>query len=156
MKISSSAFQDGAPIPSKYSCDGQRINPPLEFSGVPENTQSLVLIMDDIDVPRSNRPDGIWNHWLLCNIPPDTRLIAENEAPGTSLQTTGGEREYQGPCPPSGEHRYVFRLFALREPLDIDPNTARRDDVLRAMEGKIIARAELTGTFRRARTGAAG
>ena len=152
MRIESPSFRNGGQIPVRYTCDGQNINPSLQFSDVPEGCRSLVLIMDDIDVPRSNRPDGIWNHWLLWNIPPDTREIAEGTIPrGVQGHTTGGELEYQGPCPPNGEHRYVFKLFALDTTLDLDLEATRRPDLLKAMEGHILASAELVGRYTRRR-----
>lgn len=159
MRIHSPAFADGADIPVDYSCDGKGINPPLVFSDVPAQAKSLALIMDDIDVPPSNRPDGIWNHWLLWNIPPNCRGIFEaSEPPGISGHTTGGETDYQPPCPPDREHRYVFRLFALDRVLDLDYESTRHDTLLSAIAGHILAEAELTGRYdlaerRKTRTG---
>jgi Raf kinase inhibitor-like YbhB/YbcL family protein len=150
MRIESPAFEDNGNIPARYTCDANRVNPPLRFIDLPQGTRSLALIMDDIDVPRSNRPDGLWNHWLLWNIPAETRGVGEGaEPPGISGHTTGGETEYQGPCPPEGEHRYVFRLYAIDTMLNLDYESTRRDGVLRAMEGHVLAMAELTGRYRR-------
>lgn len=150
MKIDSPAFADMGAIPARYTCDAERLNPPLRFTGVPGAARSLALMMDDIDVPRSHRPDGLWNHWLVWNLPPDTPGIAEGAAPpGISGHTSGGETEYQPPCPPEDEHRYVFRLYALDNMLDLDLASTRRDDLLRAMEGHTVARAKLTGRYRR-------
>lgn len=150
MKILSPAFDDQESIPARYTCDAGRVSPPLRFTGVPRAARSLVLIMDDIDVPRSNRPDGRWNHWLVWNIPPDTDGIAEGATPpGISGHTTGGETEYQAPAPPQGEHRYVFRLYALDTMLNLDVEKTRREDLLRAMDEHVIAEAELTGRYRR-------
>ncbi len=152
MRIQSPSFEEGGLIPQKYSCDGQKVNPPLSFHDIPQNARSLVLTMDDIDVPKSNRPDGLWNHWLLWNIPANTSGIAEAaQPPGVSGQTTGGETEYQGPCPPDREHRYVFRLYALDTMLNLDHGSTRRAELLKAMEGHVVAQAELTGRYNRPR-----
>ncbi|MDX2150874.1 MAG: YbhB/YbcL family Raf kinase inhibitor-like protein [Bryobacteraceae bacterium] len=149
MKITSEAFEDHGSIPAEYTCDGRRVNPPLSFEDVPRDAQSLVLIMDDIDA--SHMPDSIWNHWLLWNIAPETKGIAAavGTPPGVNGHSTGGELEYQGPCPPEGEHRYVFRLFALDRELHLDVEATRRPSLLKAMEGCILARAELTGRYAR-------
>ncbi len=155
MRIYSPAFLEGAPIPRNYTCDGQRVNPPLRFSDVPPGARSLVLIMDDIDA--TDQPDGIWNHWLLWNIPAGTREIAEaSTPPGISGHTTGGETEYQPPCPPQGEHRYVFRLYALETMLELDYERTRRADILRAMEGHVLDSAELQGRYSRGAVREAG
>ena len=155
MTIFSPAFQGGGAIPQKFTCDGERINPPLRFTDVPAGAQSLVLMMDDIDAV--HRPDNIWNHWLLWNIPPDTHEIPEaSEPPGICGHTTGGETEYQPPCPPEGEHRYVFRLYALDAMLELDYERTRRPALLRAMEGHVLASAELQGRYRRGAVRRAG
>src|SRR5690349_14878042 len=114
MKLSSSAFKEGGIIPSRYTCEGSNINPPLLISEVPESAKSLVLIIDDPDVPPEIRPDRIYDHWIIFNIPPTTRNIAEaSQKEGTPGKSTSGHNRYIGPCPPYGEHRYFFKLYAL-------------------------------------------
>jgi len=145
MKIASPAFDHNAFIPAKYGCDGVNVNPPLEISEVPANTQSLALVVDDPDAPR-----GTFIHWILWNIGPETREISENSVPKDATQgtTSYGEPGYRGPCPPSGIHHYHFTLIALDSKLQLD---ARSDKVKleAAMKPHVIARAELIGLFRR-------
>lgn len=119
MKISSSAFGNNEYIPSKYTCDGENINPSLEFSGVPDS-QSLVLIMDDPDAPM-----GTWVHWIIWNIDSKTTGIKENSVPIGAIQgkNSSATNKYIGPCPPSGTHRYFFKLYSLDVKLDLAPDT---------------------------------
>lgn len=142
MKLTSPAFQDNGKIPDKYTCKGEDINPELKIEGLPEKTKTLALIMDDPDAPR-----GTWDHWILFNVQP-TAKIAENSVPPGAVQgkNSWGKNEYGGPCPPSGTHRYVFKLYALDSPLDLDEK-ATKQDVENAMEGHIIAQAKLTGLY---------
>lgn len=150
MKISSSAFTAGASIPAMYTCDGSDRIPPLAFSDVPPSAASLVLIMDDPDVPASVRPDGMWDHWLVWNIPPATAGVAEGQEPdGIIGKNSGGKPGYMGPCPPDREHRYFLKLYALDALLDLNPETATKKDVLAAMEGHLLDRAELMGRYNR-------
>ena len=146
MRIESPAFQNRERIPSKFTCDGQNINPPLRFSEVPEEARSLVLISDDPDAPM-----GTWVHWTLWNIPPETREIAEDSVPEGSVQgaTSFGKPGYGGPCPPSGTHRYFFKLFALKTKLDIPPET-KADELERLALNNTIEKAEFYGTYNRA------
>ena len=149
MKIESSAFMPNESIPLQYTCDGANTNPPLSFSDVPEKTQSLVLIMEDPDVPVSIRPDGMWDHWVVFNIPPETREIGEGAEPkGIQGMTTFGKTGYGGPCPPDREHRYFFKLYALDAMLDL-PEGATKEEVITAMEGHILSSAELVGKYNR-------
>ena len=149
MKLSSSAFAESGKIPSKYTCDGDNINPPLEISDVPSTTKSLALIMEDPDVPRDLRPDGMWDHWIVFNIPPGTAEIPEGqEPPGTHGAGTSGNQNYFGPCPPDREHRYFFRLFALDSELDLQEK-ATKPELEKAMEGHILEKAELMGRYER-------
>lgn len=145
MKIQSPAFEQNQPIPAKYTCDGENISPPLVISEVPEGTESLVLICDDPDAPA-----GTWVHWTLWNIPPHTKEIPENSAPaGASEGTTSfGNTGYGGPCPPSGTHRYFFKLYALDKTLDLPP-AASPEQLQEAMEGHILESAELVGLYQR-------
>lgn len=150
MKISSPAFENGGMIPKKYTCDGENINPPLSFSNLPDNTKSAILVCDDPDAP-----SGHFTHWLIYDIHPLALSIGENELK-TRIMTNGsrqgqndfGEIGWGGPCPPSGTHRYVFKLYALDKMLNLDLG-AKRKTVEVAMQGHIIAEAELTGTYGR-------
>lgn len=149
MKLTSSAFENGGKIPSIYTCDGKNINPPLEIHDVPPGTQSLVLILDDPDVPSFVRQDQMWVHWVVYNMPPETRAILENaEPPG--IQGSGTEEKpfYQGPCPPDREHRYFFKLYALKSVLKLKPG-ATKEQVEAAMQGEILQKTELMGRYAR-------
>jgi Raf kinase inhibitor-like YbhB/YbcL family protein len=149
MKLTSSAFGQGEKIPAIYTCDGDNVNPPLEITGVPHDAKSLVLIMDDPDVPKSVREDGMWDHWVVFNIPPETRIIEENSEPeGTAGIGTNGETGYFGPCPPDREHRYFFKLFALNTTLDL-PEKSTKAAVENAMAGHVLFHAELMGRYER-------
>ncbi len=147
MKLSSPVFKEGAIIPSVYTCEGKNINPPLEISGQPSNAKSLVLIMDDPDVPASIRPERMYDHWVVYNIPPDTHKIAEHSTPpGIQGRNTGGTNKYYGPCPPDREHRYFFKLYALDRMLDLHPG-ATKGEVEKAMHGHILAECHLMGRY---------
>jgi Raf kinase inhibitor-like YbhB/YbcL family protein len=144
LKLTSPAFENNKEIPSKYTCDGSDISPPLEIGGIPAEAKSLVLIVDDPDAPM-----GTWDHWILWNIP----LVAnidENSVPGGAVQGTNDFKklDYGGPCPPSGTHRYMFKLYALDAILDLAEG-ANKDDVEKAMEGHIIAQTKLIGLYKR-------
>jgi Raf kinase inhibitor-like YbhB/YbcL family protein len=144
MKISSSAFDPNTYIPSKFTCDGENINPPLMFSGAPENAHALALIMDDPDASVS----GGFVHWIVFNFDPKTDVIDENSAPANAVQgqNGAGQSQYTGPCPPSGTHHYHFKLYALDSSLDLG-SSAKREDVERAMQGHILDQAELIGLY---------
>ncbi len=149
MKLISQAFEYEGKIPSKYSCDGENVNPPLTISEVPAKAQSLVLIMDDPDVPQSVREDGMWDHWVVFNIPPDTKDIPENQEPrGTAGLGTNGKTGYFGPCPPDREHRYFFKLYALDSKLDLPEGTDKLT-VEKEMQGHVIDQAVLMGRYER-------
>ena len=145
MKISSAAFENNSFIPSKYTCEGQEINPPLEFKDVPEDTKSLALIVDDPDAPMKT-----WTHWTIWNIDAKTIQIPENSCPKGAIEgvTSFGRTGYGGPCPPSGTHRYFFKLFALDKMLDLSPNSYVRD-IESTIEGHIIQKAELIGLYKK-------
>jgi Raf kinase inhibitor-like YbhB/YbcL family protein len=146
MELSSSAFKDGGKIPSVYTCDGKDINPPLEIKGVPAEARSLVLIMDDPDVPAFVRKDQMWVHWVIYDMPPATRMLKENAAP-PGIQGKGTEKQqYQGPCPPDREHRYFFKLYALKSLLKLKPG-ATKEQVEPAMKGLIIKETVLMGRY---------
>jgi Raf kinase inhibitor-like YbhB/YbcL family protein len=145
MKIESPAFQNNERIPSKFTCDGQNINPQLRFSEVPEEAKSLVLISDDPDAPM-----GTWVHWTVWNIPPETREIPEDSVPEGSVEglTSFGKPGYGGPCPPSGTHRYFFKLFALNTRLDLPPETSAGELETAALN-HAIEKAEFYGLYNR-------
>ncbi len=143
MKITSSAFQEGGNIPSKFTCDGADVNPALRFEGAPAEAKSLALIVDDPDAP-----SGLFTHWLAWNIDPKTTDVAENSAPAKAVQGTNDfpKTGYGGPCPPSGTHRYFFKIFALDQMLDLKAG-AKRAEVDAAMRGHVIAQGELMGRY---------
>ncbi|MCW4008722.1 MAG: YbhB/YbcL family Raf kinase inhibitor-like protein [Candidatus Bathyarchaeota archaeon] len=145
LSVTSPAFENGKFIPAKYTCDGDDVNPPLTIDGVPKETKTLVLIVDDPDAPM-----GTWDHWVVWNIPGSTRQIAENTVPGTEGMNDFGKRSYGGPCPPSGTHRYFFKVYALDVELALKPN-ARKRDVEKAVQGHVLAEGELVGLYRRSR-----
>jgi len=149
MKLTSAAFEHGGKIPSKHTCDGENSNPPLTIADVPSGAKSLVLIMDDPDVPKSIRKDGMWDHWVVFNIPPDLREIKTGEEPeGVHGSGSGGNENYFGPCPPDREHRYFFKLYAIDAALDLPTKVSKRQ-VEAAMEGHIVAQTELMGRYER-------
>lgn len=153
MHITSSAFEDGALIPKLYTCDGDRtLSPALSFKDVPEDAVSLVLIMDDPDVPKALRPDGVFDHWVLFNISPETREIPEGGTMGIAGVNSRGESEYAGPCPPPeyepSEHRYFFKLYALDAMLPLSLG-ATRGEVEQAMQEHILEEAQLMGRYQR-------
>ena len=151
IKITSTAFADGQPIPAKYTCDGSDISPPLQWTNTPANTKSFALICDDPDAPM-----GIWVHWVLYDLPANMTGLAE-DVPKTQV-TVGGAKQgmnswprlgYGGPCPPPGKsHRYFFKLYALDTLLDLKPGLVKRD-LLKAMEGHVLAEGQLMGTYQR-------
>lgn len=145
MKITSSAFEHTTSIPKKFTCDGENINPPLEFSDVPEGTKALILIVDDPDAP-----GGTWVHWTVWNISPDAAGIVENSIPSGGIEgvTSFGSSGYGGPCPPSGEHRYFFKLFALDTELDLSTESDK-ETLEEAMVGYVIDKSELIGLYTR-------
>lgn len=150
MTITSPAFEDGGVIPRRFTCDGEGHSPPLLFGDVPPGTKSLALIMDDPDVPTSIRAEGEWEHWLVWNMPPDVPGIPQGDpAPGMVGRNTSGTHAYAAPCPPDREHRYFFRLYALDCVLDLAAAHGSKLALLRAMEGHVLAEAELEGRYER-------
>lgn len=149
MKITSTAFQHNGNIPPRYTCDGENINPPLTINDVPAQAKSLVLIVDDPDAPM-----GTWVHWTVWNIDPAITEISENSLPKGTYEaavegiTSFGKTGYGGPCPPSGTHRYFFKLYALDILLDL-PSSAKSADIEKATSGHILASAELIGLYKR-------
>ena len=140
--VKSPAFEHQRTIPSKYTCDGNNINPPLTIEEIPESTKSLVLIVDDPDAPM-----GTWDHWVVWNIPP-TDEIRENSVPGTQGLNSARRNSYSGPCPPSGTHRYFFKVYALDTQLSLSSN-ARKKEVENAMRSHILAHGDLVGFYSR-------
>jgi Raf kinase inhibitor-like YbhB/YbcL family protein len=143
ISVTTPAFQAGGDIPAKFTCNGANMNPELKINGTPNEAKSLVLIVDDPDAPH-----GLFTHWILWNIDPKTTNIGENSAPVGGIQGTNdfGKRNYGGPCPPSGTHRYFFKIFALDTKLDLKPS-ARRAELDAAMRGHTLAQGELMGRY---------
>ena len=151
LTLSSSAFKPGGQIPSKYTCEGDDASPPLSFSGAPQATKSFALILDDPDAPDPRAPKRVWVHWVVYNLPPDITELAEN-ASATGLPkgaVTGvndsNRTSYNGPCPPTGRHRYFHKLYALDTTLPAKALT--KADVEGAIKGHVLAQAELIGTY---------
>ena len=143
ISITSPSFQASGGIPAKFTCNGTNVSPELQISSVPNEAKSLVLIVDDPDAPR-----GLFTHWIVWNIDPKTTRMAENSAPTAGVQGINdfGKRNYGGPCPPSGTHRYFFKIFALDTKLELKPG-ARRAELDAAMRGHILAQGELMGRY---------
>ncbi len=148
--VTSSAFEEGKMIPGIYTCDGKDISPPLKIEGIPEETKSIALISDDPDAPM-----GTWVHWVLYNLPPDTRDLQGNIPPDETLANGAlhgisdfGRFGYGGPCPPSGTHRYFFKVYALDAMLGLSGRVTK-SDLLTAMEGHILAEGQLMGRYKR-------
>lgn len=142
ISLKSPAFNQGGQIPKKYSCEGDNINPPLEITGFPVHTQSMVLLLEDPDAVK-----GIFYHWLVWNIPP-TESISENSEPGVTGSNSFGTEEYAGPCPPAGSHRYYFRVFALDTLLDISAGSDK-NALEEAMQGHQLSTGEIMGHYRK-------
>jgi Raf kinase inhibitor-like YbhB/YbcL family protein len=143
LTVKSSAFENNQQIPAKYGCRSDATNPPLTIAGIPKETKSLALVMDDPDAP-----SGTFDHWVVWNIPPSTTKIGENTVPGTEGLNSSGERGYTCPYPPSGTHRYFFKVYALDVELLLGANTEKKD-LEKAMSGHILAKGELVGLYTR-------
>ena len=143
LSVKSPAFESGKPIPKKYSCDGQDINPPLTIEGTPKEAKTLVLVVDDPDAP-----SGTFDHWVVWNIPVSTSKINENTVPGKEGMNSARQPGYMGPCPPSGTHRYFFKAYALDTELSLGI-ASKKKDVEKAIQGHIIAKGELMGLYSR-------
>jgi Raf kinase inhibitor-like YbhB/YbcL family protein len=149
-ELRSPSFQDGGTIPAKYTCDGEDVSPALAWANPPPGTRAFALIMDDPDAPV-----GTWVHWVVYDVPGGVTGLPEGVNPGERLPDGGtqgrnswGRLAYGGPCPPGGMHRYVFTLYALRAPLGLAPG-ATKEQVLQALEGRVLARATLMGRYGR-------
>ena len=145
LTLSSPAFEHNGTIPAKYTCDGVNVNPPVLIEHVPAGTKSLALIVDDPDAPA-----GTWVHWILWNMDPAMKEVKEGSVPRGAQQGLNDFRqhEYSGPCPPSGTHRYFFRLYALDTTLTV-PSNATKADLEKSMRGHIIGQAHIIGLYRR-------
>jgi Raf kinase inhibitor-like YbhB/YbcL family protein len=145
LEIRSTAFNPEELIPKKYTCQGEDVNPELTIHGIPEETKSLVLIMDDPDAP-----SGTWDHWVVWNIDPVLK-IAEDSIPkgGVVGKNSWDRNDYGGPCPPSGTHRYFFKLYALDTQLALDEEKSNKKNVENAMKGHIIEQAVLMGKYKK-------
>ena len=150
LEITSPAFEEGGMIPERYTCDGVNVSPPLTWTSVPAGTKSLALICDDPDAPM-----GTWVHWVVFNLPVDATGLPEDIPPQKALERGGkhGTNDfrtigYGGPCPPSGTHRYYFKLYALDAELDLDVGITK-EQLLKAMEGHVLAEGQLMGRYKR-------
>ena len=150
IKLTSTAFKEGEPIPRQYTCNGVNVSPSLEWSGVPKSAKTLVIIADDPDAP-----SGTWVHWVLYNLPADNIGMVENLPATDELRAGGfqgkndfGKIGYGGPCPPSGTHRYFFKIYALDSELPLKAG-ATKAEVEKAMEGHVVAQGQLMGTYRK-------
>jgi len=143
LNVTSQAFANNDMIPARYTCDGVNVNPPLRIDGIPKEAQSLVLIVDDPDAPM-----GTWDHWIVFDILPKAS-IDENSIPGTEGLNSLKNNSYQGPCPPSGTHRYFFKVFALDQRIGLGKSATKRD-VESAIQGHVVAKGQLVGKYRRA------
>jgi Raf kinase inhibitor-like YbhB/YbcL family protein len=150
IEVTSPAFVEGGMIPSKYTADGQNVSPPLKWEGVPDGAKSIALISDDPDAPV-----GTWVHWVMWNISPDKKELPENIPPDPELSdgsiqgiTDFRRPGYGGPAPPSGTHRYYFKVYALDTKLGL-PSGSTKADLLKAMEGHILAEGQLMGKYKR-------
>jgi Raf kinase inhibitor-like YbhB/YbcL family protein len=142
-RITSPAYSEGQEYPKKYTCDGQDNNPPLEFTGIPAGTKTLALIFEDPDAQ-----GGTYDHWIMWNIPPVSRIEEDSVPEGaTQGENSEGTNKHSSPCPPSGTHRYIYHAYALDDVLDLPENSGRAD-LEKAMKGKVLASASLTGLYR--------
>lgn len=144
LAISSPAFDADGTIPSKYTCDGKDVNPPLQVGQIPQGTRSLAVIVDDPDAP-----SGTWVHWVMWNVPVASE-IKEADAPGVQGMNDFSKHRYNGPCPPNGVHRYFYKVYALDDVLNI-PVSSDKGDLERAMAPHVLAQGELVGRYSRTR-----
>ncbi len=142
MRLTSPEFENNGLIPAKFTCEGEDINPALDIRDIPAGTEELALIVDDPDAPM-----GTWVHWLVYNIPVVSR-IEENSLPGKLGVNNFGKKEYHGPCPPSGTHRYFFKIYSLDKKLDL-PQGISKGELEKAIKGHILDKAELIGLYNR-------
>lgn len=153
MKISSSVFRDGEEIPVKYTCDDKDVSPPLSISGVPPESESLAVVVDDPDAP-----GGVFDHWIIWDIPPNTNSIPEGVPTEDVIESLGGARQgqngfgeigYRGPCPPPGPpHNYRFKIYALDAEIDLNSGM-KKEDLEREIQGHVLAEAQISGLYGR-------
>jgi Raf kinase inhibitor-like YbhB/YbcL family protein len=143
INLTSTAFVNNGDIPSKYTCQGQGVNPPLSIGDIPMGTASLILIVEDPEATK-----GTFDHWVVFNIPPMTTTIEENSKPGIEGKNGSGEAAYKGPCPPTGKHHYYFKLYALDIKLKLKSG-ATKNEVLDSMTGHILGTGELVGLYQK-------
>ena len=154
LQVTSGAFAQSALIPARYTCEGDDVSPPLSWSGSPAGTKSFALIMEDPDAPDPAKPRRIWVHWVVYNLPASATTLSENASrrglPAGAAQGKGdsGKSNYGGPCPPIGRHRYFFKLYALDTELT-GLSTPAKSDLLKAIEGHVLARGDLIGTYQK-------
>jgi Raf kinase inhibitor-like YbhB/YbcL family protein len=141
LSVKSGAFQNDQKIPVKFTCDGEGVNPPLKINGVPPEAESLAIIVEDPDAP-----SGLFTHWLVWNVSAKGEVL-ENSVPGVEGTNSSGRASYAKPCPPSGRHRYIFRVYALDVELNLGEGASRRE-LEQAMNDHVIAKGELTGLYR--------
>jgi hypothetical protein len=153
LTLTSAAFKPGDNIPSHYTCEGDDISPPLAFGNVPDGTRSLALVIDDPDAPDPKAPKHVWAHWLVYNLPPDTKGLSEDAGrsglPNGAVTGLNDRKQaaYHGPCPPIGRHRYFLKLYALDTTLPAEALT--KAELEAAMTGHILAQAELMATYQK-------
>lgn len=150
IKMKSTVFDEGEPIPTRYTCDGVDISPPLEWDVLPKNTESIALICEDPDAP-----GGLWTHWIIFNLPAGTRNLKEHVMEREVLDNGAmqglndfGRIGYGGPCPPGGTHRYYYKMYAMDIKLDLPPQT-RRNELLEAIDGHILDQGQIMGVYTR-------
>lgn len=150
LKLTSTAFKEGEAIPRGYTCDGANVSPPLEWTGMPKSAKTIAIIAEDPDAP-----SGTFTHWVLYNLPAEGLGLIENTPPTETLKGGGAQGKndfekigYGGPCPPSGTHRYFFKVYALDSELPLKPG-ATKAEVEQAMAGRIVGQAQLMGTYSR-------
>jgi len=153
MQLSSSAFTAQGAIPSKYTCEGEDISPPLSWGDAPAGTKSFAIIVDDPDAPDPAAPKRVWVHWVVFDLPADTKELPENAAGSLPAGAKSGKNDwgkptYGGPCPPIGRHRYFHKIYALDTTLGLDAPT--KADLEKAMAGHVLAQAEIVGTYQKA------
>lgn len=150
MKLESSAFKQDQSIPSKYTCEGADVSPPLSWSGAPAGTKSFALIVDDPDAPDPAAPKRVWVHWVVYNLPASLHELPEGASTALPAGASTGVNDWDkaawgGPCPPIGRHRYFHKLYALDTTFDL--KAAKKADLERAMKGHVLGQAELVGTY---------
>ena len=157
LAVTSSAFQHGGSIPARYTCEGQDVSPPLTWSGAPANTKTFALIVDDPDAPDPARPQRVYVHWVVYCIPATATSLKENASKsGMPKGAVQGKNDFHklgfgGPCPPPGPaHRYFFKLYALAAPVELKPG-ASKGDIEQAISGRVLASAQLMGTYARSK-----